>query len=107
MITTSGKQLGYADKILYIKISKSGCFVPAAKEDAVGVAFDSNPYNLEGHSEIADAETVLVREVDGGSVIKAAEEENRMLRAQLTAATDRQDFLEDCIAEMAMQVYSV
>lgn len=34
------------------------------------------------------------------------EAENKMLRAQLQAATDRQDFLEDCIAEMAMQVYA-
>ena len=32
------------------------------------------------------------------------EAENKMLRAQLQAATDRQDFIEDCIAEMAMQV---
>lgn len=35
------------------------------------------------------------------------EAENKMLRAQLQAATDRQDFIEDCIAEMAMQVYVV
>ena len=35
------------------------------------------------------------------------EQENKLLRAQLQAATDRQDFLEDCIAEMAMQVYTV
>lgn len=34
------------------------------------------------------------------------EAENKMLRAQLQAATDRQDFVEDCIAEMAMQVYA-
>ena len=34
------------------------------------------------------------------------EAENKMLRAQLQAATDRQDFIEDCIAEMAMQVYA-
>lgn len=31
----------------------------------------------------------------------------RRLQAQLQAATDRQDFLEDCMAEMAAQVYSV
>lgn len=31
----------------------------------------------------------------------------RLLQAQLQAATDRQDFLEDCIAEMAAAVYSV
>ena len=35
------------------------------------------------------------------------EAENKMLRAQLQAATDRQDFVEDCIAEMAMVVYAV
>ena len=30
-----------------------------------------------------------------------------LLRAQIAAATDRQEFLEDCIAEMAVQVYGV
>lgn len=35
------------------------------------------------------------------------EVENKMLRAQLQAATDRQDFIEDCIAEMAGVVYAV
>lgn len=35
------------------------------------------------------------------------EAENKMLRAQLQAATDRQDFIEDCIAEMAGVVYAV
>lgn len=29
-----------------------------------------------------------------------------ILKAQLKAQTDRCDFLEDCIAEMAMQVYN-
>lgn len=33
--------------------------------------------------------------------------ENTLLRAQIAAATDRQEFLEDCIAEMAVQVYGV
>lgn len=35
------------------------------------------------------------------------EQENKLLRAQLQAATDRQDFIEDCIAEMAGVVYAV
>ena len=34
------------------------------------------------------------------------ERENKLLRAQIQAAVDRQDFIEDCIAEMAMQVYA-
>lgn len=37
----------------------------------------------------------------------SAEDTVRLLRAQLKASTQRQDFLEDCIAEMAAQVYSV
>lgn len=35
------------------------------------------------------------------------EAENKLLRAQLQAATNRQDFIEDCIAEMAGVVYAV
>lgn len=32
-------------------------------------------------------------------------EENALLKAQLQAQSDRSDFIEDCIAEMAIQVY--
>ena len=32
-------------------------------------------------------------------------EENALLRAQVQALADRGEFIEDCIAEMAMQVY--
>ena len=34
------------------------------------------------------------------------EQEHKLLKAQLNAATERSDFIEDCIAEMAMQVYA-
>lgn len=32
-------------------------------------------------------------------------DENKLLKAQIQAQTDRSEFIEDCIAEMAMQVY--
>ena len=32
--------------------------------------------------------------------------ENKLLKAQVSAATERSDFIEDCIAEMAVMVYS-
>lgn len=32
-------------------------------------------------------------------------QENKLLKAQLQAQTERSDFIEDCIAEMATQVY--
>ena len=35
-----------------------------------------------------------------------SEKENKLLKAQVNAATERSDFIEDCIAEMAVQVYS-
>ena len=38
--------------------------------------------------------------------IEALETENALLKAQLQAQTERSDFIEDCIAEMAMQVYA-
>lgn len=38
--------------------------------------------------------------------IAALTAENKLLKAQNTAQTDRTDFLEDCIAEMASLVYA-
>lgn len=37
--------------------------------------------------------------------ITALKQENKLLKAQLQAQTERSDFIEDCIAEMAVQVY--
>lgn len=38
--------------------------------------------------------------------VKTLELENALLKAQLQAQTDRSDFVEDCIAELAVQVYT-
>lgn len=59
-----GESLGFSDSVNYIKIHESGCFTPATKEDAIGVAFRNVPYNLDGHADIPDAETVVVVELD-------------------------------------------
>lgn len=37
--------------------------------------------------------------------LSEAQAENKLLKAQLQAQSDRADFIEDCIAEMAVQVY--
>lgn len=39
------------------------------------------------------------------SSIESLQEENKLLKAQLRAQTERSDFIEDCIAEMATVVY--
>lgn len=41
------------------------------------------------------------------SPVEQLRADNALLRAQIAAAADRQEFLEDCIAEMAVQVYNV
>lgn len=57
---------------------------------------------------------VYTRAVDGTAAaldtisaqLVQAEQENKLLKAQVSAATGRSDFIEDCIAEMAVQVYN-
>lgn len=71
IIKIDGTELGVTDSINYIKISENGCFTNATAEDAVGVAFNSVAYNLVGHNEIEEADTVVVSKIDGGYEIKS------------------------------------
>ena len=88
VVTTKGIELGVTEVVNYIKISKSnGCYVSATREGAIGVAFNSKAYNLFGHDEIKDAETVIVSKFDGGKSISHLNEKNKALTEQL-AETD-------------------
>ena len=71
IIKIDGTELGVTDFVNYIKISENGCFTNATAEDAVGVAFNSVAYNLVGHNEIEEADTVVVSKIDGGYEIKS------------------------------------
>lgn len=71
IIKINGTELGVTDSVNYIKISENGCFTNATAEDAVGVAFNSVAYNLVGHNEIEEADTVVVSKIDGGYEIKS------------------------------------
>ena len=83
----------------------------------------------EENPSLYDADGIPLYKWDGQAVVKRTAEEiaadraaipapppsemeqlradNALLRAQIAAASGRQDFLEDCIAEMAEQVYNV
>lgn len=67
IITVDGVELGITDSVNYIKIGASGDFTNATKDSAIGVAFQGVAYNLIGHSEIADTNTVIVSSIDGGA----------------------------------------
>lgn len=69
IIKIDGTELGITDSVNYIKIGSSGDFTTAAEADAIGVAFNSTPYNLMGHSDIDGAETVIVSKIDGGAEV--------------------------------------
>ena len=71
IIKIDGTELGVTDSVNYIKISENGCFTNATAEDAVGVAFNSVAYNLVGHNEIEEADTVVVSKIYGGYEIKS------------------------------------
>lgn len=70
IIKIDGTELGITDSVNYIKIGTSGSFTTATEHDAIGVAFQSIAYNLLGHDEITDAETVIVSKTDAGELIK-------------------------------------
>lgn len=69
IIKIDGTELGITDSVTYIKISESGSYVNAEEEDAIGVAFNSKPYNLIGHEDIEGADVVVVSKIDGGNMV--------------------------------------
>lgn len=69
IIKIDGTELGITDSVNYIKISASGSYVSASENDAIGVAFNSEPYNLVGHDEIDGVDTVVVSRIDGGAEV--------------------------------------
>lgn len=74
--------------------------------------------NLVSVTYIAESNTMVVtltRKADSGvgaaldalsAQLVESEKENKLLKAQVSAATDQQSFYEDCIAEMAEVVYA-
>lgn len=63
---------------------------------------DGSPKWRERTQEEMDADYVPPEPVKTVDELAA---ENELLRAQVQALSDRGEFIEDCIAEMAMQVY--
>ena len=69
IIKIDGTELGITDSVNYIKIGESGDYATASEQDAIGIAFNSEPYNLLGHEDIDGADTVIVSNVNGGNMV--------------------------------------
>lgn len=84
-----------------------GNYFPKHKYDERGIpryAYvpDGDPKWRERTKEEMDADYVPPQPVKTVDELAA---ENELLRAQVQALSDRGEFIEDCIEEMAMQVY--
>ncbi|MDD3229761.1 MAG: hypothetical protein PHE09_11150 [Oscillospiraceae bacterium] len=73
------------------------------KDISVGMTFDEST----GLFSDPTPEEPLDPEIDPTPEerLSSIENENKLLKAQLQAQTDRSDFVEDCLAEMATLVY--
>ena len=68
IVKIDGTELGITDFVNYIKIGASGDLANATEEDAIGVAFNGEPFNLIGHEDIDGVDTVVVSKIDGGNM---------------------------------------
>lgn len=87
---------------------------PVQRQHAGQTGFLAPVWDGEAWSETATAEEIAAWEqahpapevVPTPKSNAELEAENKLLKAQIAAQSDRADFVEDCIAEMAMQVYN-
>jgi hypothetical protein len=57
------------------------------------------------HRTIDDTSEDTSSTIQTPVTLESLQEENKLLKAQVQAQSDRSDFLEDCIAEMALEIY--
>lgn len=86
-------------------------FTQNAKKDENGWVYDEYTTGVEDTPGLLDEvkanREALLMEAKANEKSKAEiVAENALLKAQLAATTERSDFIEDCIAEMAMRVYA-
>ena len=81
IIRIDGTELGLTDEARYIKYGSCGQFVQTTRADAIGVAFKNAVYNLLGHNDIAEAETVIVSKASTADELTAQ-------RVELSAQRD-------------------
>ena len=70
IINAEGLELGMTERPYYIRLSESGSYTPCSEKEAQGVALNSTPYHLFGHTAMDGLETVVLAETDAGRVLK-------------------------------------
>ena len=83
IIRIDGTELGLTDEARYIKYGSCGQFVQTTRAKAIGVAFKNSVYNLLGHNDIAEAETVIVSRASTADELETQKAELSAQRADL------------------------
>lgn len=76
-------------------------YVTYYKGEISGFVQSPVPRSIPNSVQVSEKEFVSL----GGMISPERESELSSLKAQVQAQSERSDFLEDCIAEMAMEVY--
>lgn len=123
VITFGMKIVEITESVQYIKSQANGIDIISSSDDYDKVyspqsdkkydVHDYNIYTVDESSMPTDSDNIARDYVYDGSKFSESDyyllqkqiSENKMLKAQLQAQADRSDFIEDCIAEMAAQVY--
>lgn len=123
VITFGMKIVEIAGSVQYIKSQTNGIDIISSNDDYDKVyspqsdkkygIHDYNIYTVDKSDIPTDSDNIARDYVYDGSKFSESDyyllqkqiSENKMLKAQLQAQADRSDFIEDCIAEMAAQVY--
>lgn len=86
-IIKDGTAIGMTEAPNYIKQHENGCFVLCPEPEASGIAFAGTAYHLLGREELPDTKSVMLEEVDAGTVIGEVQSGVDSLREDL-ATTD-------------------
>ena len=89
------------EKLHWVKLQDNGVYVNCTEAEGQGIIIDGEIYHVDGREQIDKPTVDLVWQDD----VTALEEENALLKAQVSALSGRGEFIEEVIAEMAMQVY--
>ena len=73
-IIKDGAVLAMVEAPTYIRLLDNGCYGLCGAEEAEGVAHSGTPYRLAHRPELKDLEPVVLAEVDGGGMLKSAQD---------------------------------
>lgn len=66
--TQNGVEIGQTERPLYIKKSAAGVYIESKMEEAEGIAYKGNAYNLYGRNGVGADETAMLVEFDAGDI---------------------------------------